>query len=67
MTPLGVLTDFTPEAFAAGILEILNDPAKAQAIGETARKTAETVLAWDGIINELERAYSFAKQTGQKF
>jgi glycosyltransferase involved in cell wall biosynthesis len=57
---VGVLTDFTPEAFAAGILEILNDPAKAQAIGETARKTAETVLAWDGIINELERAYKFA-------
>jgi glycosyltransferase involved in cell wall biosynthesis len=62
---VGILMDFTPEAFAAGILEILNDPAKAQASGEIARKTAETVLAWDGIINELERSYLFALWSGK--
>jgi glycosyltransferase involved in cell wall biosynthesis len=65
--PVGLLTDFTPDAFADGILDVLNDFEKAKGMGATARKTAETVLAWDGIINELERAYSFAKQTGQKF
>lgn len=30
-------------------------------------KTAETVLAWDGIIDELERAYEFALQDGNIF
>ena len=61
---IGVLTDFTPDAFAAGILEILNDSAKAQAMGATARKTAEAVLAWDGFIDELERAYEYAIEHG---
>lgn len=60
MSPLGMLTDFTPKAFAAGILEVLSDPERARAMGEEARRVAETDLAWDGIIDELERAYRFA-------
>jgi len=57
---LGVLADFTPEAFAAGILDVLNHPEKAKRMGAAARKAAETDLAWDGYIDELERAYEKA-------
>ena len=31
-------------------------------MGATARKVAESDLAWDGIIDELERAYEYALQ-----
>lgn len=59
---VGVLTKFTPEAFAEGILQILNDPEQAAKMGRAARQVAETDLAWDGIIDELERSYDYARR-----
>ena len=61
---VGVLTDFTPDAFAAGIVEVLNHPEQAKSMSDTARHVAETDLAWNGIIDELEKAYEFAIEHG---
>ncbi|VGO18274.1 glycosyltransferase [Pontiella sulfatireligans] len=59
---VGVLTEFNPDAFAGGILQALETPTHAKEMGANARKVAETDLAWDGIIDELERAYEYAVQ-----
>ncbi len=58
---VGVLTKFEPEAFAAGILQLLENPEEAKAMGESARNVAETDLAWSGMLDELERAYEYAR------
>lgn len=54
---IGALADETPEAMAAASVELLNDPARAEAIGRRARQTAETVFAWDKQIIHLEDWY----------
>lgn len=60
---VGVLADFNPDAFSEGILQVLNNPEQSKKMGATARKVAETDLAWDGIIDELERSYEYALQS----
>lgn len=59
---VGELTAFDPGPFARGIIRILKDPVLSNEMGKTARKVAETDLAWSGIIDELERAYAYALQ-----
>jgi glycosyltransferase involved in cell wall biosynthesis len=61
-----VLTDFTPDAFAAGIVDVLTHPENAKIMGARARKAAETGLAWSHIIDELERAYAYACARGDR-
>lgn len=58
--PAGVLTAFTPESFAEGIRSILDRPDQAGQMQKAARRTAETDLRWDCIIDELEKAYRYA-------
>jgi glycosyltransferase involved in cell wall biosynthesis len=59
---VGELVDFDPGSFAQGIVRVLKDPALSSEMGKTARKAAETGLAWNHIIDELERAYAYALQ-----
>jgi len=61
---VGVLTEFEPQAFAAGILQVLSNPKEASRMGAVSREVAETDLAWDGMIDELEKAYEFAIEHG---
>jgi glycosyltransferase involved in cell wall biosynthesis len=62
----GIMTEYTPEAFAEGIARVFREPEMAAEMGRTARRVAETDLAWDGIIDELEKAYAYALDHFQK-
>ena len=54
---IGALAEETPESMAKATLDLLNDPARAEAIGREARTIAETVFAWDKQIVKLEAWY----------
>lgn len=54
---IGLLTETTAEAMAAGALRLLREPAYAQALGARARKLAEEEFAWDKLIVGLEDWY----------
>ncbi len=63
--PAGELTAFDSNDFAQGVIRILKNPSRSREMGKTARKIAETDLAWSGIIDELEHAYSYALETAE--
>jgi glycosyltransferase involved in cell wall biosynthesis len=52
-----VLTPPTPQAYAAGLLRLLQDPALRQTIGQNARARAERDYSKESYLNKLERAY----------
>jgi glycosyltransferase involved in cell wall biosynthesis len=53
---VAVLTGPTPEAFAAGILELLGDPARGAAIGARARALAETKYSYEAYLGRTRQA-----------
>lgn len=57
---IGILTDFNPDHYAEGLLQLLNNENVAEVYGKNARSYAESILAWDPIIDTLERCYNHA-------
>ncbi|MCA9411665.1 MAG: glycosyltransferase family 4 protein [Candidatus Omnitrophica bacterium] len=53
----GIATEANPEAFAEGILLLLNHPEQAAAMGERARKLAEGPLSWEVQVKKMENLY----------
>jgi len=51
-----ILTDASPAAFAAGILEALNAPGRAAALGRAARHLAETKYSYDAYLERTRQA-----------
>jgi len=51
-----ILTDANRDAFAAGILAALNDPARAEAIGRRARQLAETKYSYEAYLERTREA-----------
>jgi phosphatidylinositol alpha-1,6-mannosyltransferase len=54
---VGLLVEENPEAFAAGINELLDNPALADVLGKNARKAAEERYDWKILIENLEVLY----------
>jgi glycosyltransferase involved in cell wall biosynthesis len=52
----------TPEAFAAGILDVLGDPDRAADIGRRARELAETKYSDEAFLAQTERAVSLLSE-----
>ena len=53
---ISVLTPATPEGFADGVLSVIDDPARARAIGERARQLAETKYSYEAYLDKTRRA-----------
>jgi glycosyltransferase involved in cell wall biosynthesis len=53
---VAMLTDPTPEGYARGILDLLDDPARAQAIGRRARSLAETKYSYEAYLARTRQA-----------
>jgi len=54
---VGILTDSTPESFARGITELLNQPAELEEMGIAARETAVRQLSGSAYADKLEAIY----------
>ena len=54
---IGLLADENPERMGEAVLQLLDDPEKAVALGEEARRVAEEVLSWERQIKRLEKWY----------
>ena len=52
-----VLTDPTPNAYAAGLLRLIEDPMLRQQIGEAAHQHAEAEFSFKQYLSKLEKAY----------
>jgi glycosyltransferase involved in cell wall biosynthesis len=59
-----ILTEATPEGFARGILSALADPAYAEAVGERARRLAETKYSYDAYLDRTRQACAALGITG---
>ena len=55
---IAVLTEATPEAYAAGILRAIDDPAEADAIGRRARALADTKYSYEAYLERTRHAYA---------
>jgi glycosyltransferase involved in cell wall biosynthesis len=55
---VAVLTEATPEAYAAGILRAVEDPAEADAIGRRARELADTKYSYEAYLERTRHAYA---------
>ena len=53
---VAVLTEATPEGFGAGILSVIDDPARGRAVGERARELAETKYSYDSYLARTREA-----------
>ena len=53
---VSVLTPATPEGYAEGILSVIEDPARARAIGERARELAETKYRYEAYLARTREA-----------
>ena len=53
---ISVLTPATPEGFADGVLSVIDDPARARAIGERARQLAETKYSYEAYLARTRQA-----------
>jgi glycosyltransferase involved in cell wall biosynthesis len=53
---VAILTSATAEGFASGILEALSDPARARAVGDSARELAETKYSYDAYLTRTRQA-----------
>jgi glycosyltransferase involved in cell wall biosynthesis len=55
---VAVLTEATPESYAAGILRAVDDPAEADAIGRRARELADTKYSYEAYLERTRHAYA---------
>ena len=55
---VAVLTDATPEGYAAGILHAVDDPDEAAAIGSRARALADTKYSYEAYLERTRQAYA---------
>jgi glycosyltransferase involved in cell wall biosynthesis len=55
---VAVLTEATPEAYAAGILRAVADPAEALEIGRRARALADTKYSYEAYLERTRHAYA---------
>jgi glycosyltransferase involved in cell wall biosynthesis len=53
---VAILTDATPEAFAQGILQAVNEPASSRRLGEAARHLADTRYTYDAYLQRTREA-----------
>jgi glycosyltransferase involved in cell wall biosynthesis len=53
---VAILTSATPEGFASGILEALTDPARARAVGDSARELADTKYSYEAYLTRTRQA-----------
>ena len=53
---VAVLTDATPQGFGAGILSLIDDPARGRAVGERARGLAETKYSYEAYLARTREA-----------
>lgn len=53
---VAILTNATPEGFASGILAALTDPARARAVGDSARELADTKYSYDAYLTRTRQA-----------
>ena len=56
---ISILTEATPEGFAAGILTAIEDPAAGRAIGARARQLAETKYSYEAYLARTRQAFAF--------
>ena len=55
---VAVLTEATPEPYAAGILRAVDDPVEADAIGRRARELADTKYSYEAYLERTRHAYA---------
>jgi len=55
---VAVLTEATPDAYAAGILHAVDNPAEADAIGRRARELADTKYSYEAYLERTRHAYA---------
>jgi glycosyltransferase involved in cell wall biosynthesis len=56
---VSILTPPTPEGFAEGILAALREPERARAIGERARRLAETKYSYEAYLDKTRQACAY--------
>lgn len=56
---VSILTDATPEGFGAGILAVLGDPDRARAVGDAARRLAETKYSYEAYLSRTRQACAY--------
>jgi glycosyltransferase involved in cell wall biosynthesis len=56
---VAVLTEATPQAFAAGVLSAIADPQSARALGARARQLAETKYSYDAYLARTREACAY--------
>ena len=59
------LTAAEPEAFGQGILTLLRDPNRAQALGEAARRRAENEYSYENYLEKTRRVLDFLSRTAE--
>jgi len=59
------LTAADPEAFGKGILTLLRDPNRAQALGEAARRRAENQYSYENYLEKTRRVLDFLSRTAE--
>jgi glycosyltransferase involved in cell wall biosynthesis len=55
---VAILTDASPEAFGAGIVEALANPERAAAVGRAAQELADTKYSYEAYLDRTRRAYA---------
>jgi glycosyltransferase involved in cell wall biosynthesis len=58
-----ILTGTSPAEFAAGILDALDNPARAQTIGRQAQRLAETKYSYEAYLERTRKAYAAMAST----
>jgi glycosyltransferase involved in cell wall biosynthesis len=53
---ISMLTEPTPDAYAQGVLDLLRDPVRAEALGRRARELAETKYSYDAYLGRTRQA-----------
>jgi glycosyltransferase involved in cell wall biosynthesis len=56
---VSILTDTTPEGFAAGILRAVDDPVRAREVGAQAKRLADTKYSYEAYLNRTRQACAF--------
>jgi glycosyltransferase involved in cell wall biosynthesis len=58
------LTPATPEGFAQGIVDAIGDPARARAVGDRARRLAETKYSYEAYLDRTRQAVAHLREPG---
>jgi glycosyltransferase involved in cell wall biosynthesis len=56
---VSILTPATPEGFAAGILSVIEHPTQGRAVGERARRLAETKYSYEAYLARTREAFAY--------